>query len=212
MAEYVLHCMAESGNAYKAALMLAFSGSDWEPRFVDYFGGEHRTPGYLAINEMGEVPALQHGDLTMTQSGVILDYLAEQTGMFGPRDAAERREILRWLLFDNHKFTSFTATYRYQFAFVDNPDPGLLGFAKMRMEGAMGIVEKRLANRDFLLGDRLTIADLSLQGYMHYADEFGLGGFPDHPNIRAWVARVMAMEGYRPPYEMMPRGRPASVT
>jgi glutathione S-transferase len=204
MSEYQLHCFGQSGNAFKAAMMLNLSGADWEPRFVDFFNGEHKTPEYLAINEMAEVPALQHGDFVLTQSGVILDYLAEKTGKFGARNDEERREILRWLLFDNHKFTSFTATYRFQVAFVENPDPGLVAFAKMRMEGAMAVVEKRLADRDFLLGDRLTIADLSLQGYLSYDAEFDMAGFPDHPNMRGWIDRVKAMDGWKPPYEMMP--------
>lgn len=207
MAEYSLHCFAESGNAYKAALMLSLSGTDWEARFVDYFNGEHRTPAYLAINEMGEVPALQHNGLTLTQSGVILDYLAERTGRFGPVDHEERREILRWLLFDNHKFTSFTATYRYQMTFVEKPDPGLLEFARGRMLGAMGVVDQRLADHDFLLGKRMTIADISLAGYMYLADEFGMTGFPDHPNLRAWAERIAAMPGWQHPYDMMPGGR-----
>ena len=114
MAEYRLYCFGESGNSYKAALMLALSGADWEPIRVDYFGGETRTPQFREqVSVMGEVPVLLHRGERMTQSGVILDYLAEQTGRFGPRDARERREIWRWLLFDNHKFTSYLATLRW---------------------------------------------------------------------------------------------------
>ncbi|WP_417519860.1 glutathione S-transferase family protein [Minwuia sp.] len=205
MAEYQLHCFGESGNAYKAALMLALSGADWEPLFVDFFNGAHKKPEYLAINEMAEVPVLVHGDRTFAQSGVMLDYLAETTGRFGPRDDDERREILRWMLFDNHKFTSFTATYRFMSTFVKEPDPGVVAFAKGRMLGAMQIVDNRLKDRDFLLGERLTIADLSLLGYMYYTDEFGMTGWPDHPNIRAWTERVAAMDGWQHPYDMMPR-------
>jgi len=113
MAEYTLHCFAQSGNAYKPALMLALSGADWEPRFVDFFHGATRTPEYRALNVMGEVPLLEHRGRTYSQSGVILDYLAETLGKFGPQDNDERREILRWTLFDNHKFTGYTATLRY---------------------------------------------------------------------------------------------------
>ena len=58
MAEYQLYCFAQSGNAYKAALMLALAGADWEPVWVDFFNGGTRTPEYRAINEMGEVPVL----------------------------------------------------------------------------------------------------------------------------------------------------------
>src|SRR5206468_1061950 len=112
-ADYKLYCFAQSGNAYKAALMLAVTGSNWAPRFVDYFGGETRTPAYRAINVMGEVPVLEHEGRQLTQSGVILDYLAERTGHFGPANGDERRDILRWLFYDNHKLTSYTATYRF---------------------------------------------------------------------------------------------------
>ena len=96
MATYVLHCFAQSGNAYKPALMLALAGADWAPRFVDYFGGETRTPAYRAINVMGEVPVLEHGGHRLSQSGVILDYLAEALGKFGP-EGADGREILAGL-------------------------------------------------------------------------------------------------------------------
>jgi glutathione S-transferase len=99
MPEYTLFCFAQSGNAYKPALALQLAGADWTPRFVDYFNGETRTPEYRAtINIMGEVPVLRHRGTSFTQSGVILDYLSETLGRFGPADAAERREILRWLL------------------------------------------------------------------------------------------------------------------
>ena len=114
MAEYRLYCFAQSGNAYKAALMLNLCGADWEPRFVDFFSGhEQRTPEFRQINEMGEVPVLEHEGRTLTQSGVILDYLAERFGEFGSTDVDEQREILRWLLWDNHKLTSYIATLRF---------------------------------------------------------------------------------------------------
>src|ERR1700741_4332338 len=108
MAEYTLYCFPQSGNCYKAALMLQLCGADWKPRFVDFFNGETRTPEYRAkVNEMGEVPVLEHDGGRLAQSGVILDYLASHFGKFGWRDEAERREILRWILWDNHKLTSY---------------------------------------------------------------------------------------------------------
>ncbi|MCL4763706.1 MAG: glutathione S-transferase N-terminal domain-containing protein, partial [Burkholderiales bacterium] len=98
MSEYTLHCFAQSGNAYKPALLLELAGADWQPRFVDYFGGETRTPAWRALNAMGEVPVLEHAGERLTQSGVILDYLAQRFPQYGPRDERERREVLRWLL------------------------------------------------------------------------------------------------------------------
>src|SRR5437660_3850702 len=85
-ADYTLYCFAQSGNAYKAALMLAVTGTSWTPRFVDFFNGETRSPAYRAINVMGEVPVLEHGARRLAQSGVILDYLAENTGKVSASD------------------------------------------------------------------------------------------------------------------------------
>ena len=126
MSEYVLHCFAQSGNAYKPALMLELAGAAWRPRFVDYFGGETRTPAYRAINVMGEVPVLEHEGRRFAQSGVILDYLAGRFPAFGTRDDDERREVLRWLLWDNHKLTSYTATFRFLRTFAKDPEPAVV--------------------------------------------------------------------------------------
>ena len=102
-----LYCFGESGNAYKAALALELSGLEWEPVKVDFFGGETRAPEYRAdINNLGEVPVMIDGDVKLTQSGVIQDYVSEESGKFGGKDSAERREILRWVLWDNHKLSS----------------------------------------------------------------------------------------------------------
>ncbi|MGE5169470.1 MAG: glutathione S-transferase family protein, partial [Rudaea sp.] len=158
-AEYTLYCFAQSGNAYKPALLLELAGVDWTPRYVDYFGGETRTPAYREINVMGEVPVLEHRGARLSQSGVILDYLAATLGRFGPGDDAERREILRWLLFDNHKLTSYTATYRFMRTFVANPDAAVMAEFRKRAEGAWRILDAHLAGRGYVVGDRLTIAD-----------------------------------------------------
>src|SRR5262249_48369337 len=133
MAEYTLYCFAQSGNCYKAALMLALNKADWAPRFVDYFGGETRTPAYREINEMGEAPVLEHQGRRFSQSGVILDYLAERFGRFGGKDADERREILRWLLFDNHKLTSYTGTLRFLMQFAKTGETPVTEFLRGRV-------------------------------------------------------------------------------
>ncbi len=209
MAEYTLHCFAQSGNAYKAALMLELAGADWNPRFVDYFGGETRTPAYRERNVMGEVPLLEHHGLMLSQSGIILEYLAETLGLFGPRDAAERREILRWILFDNHKLTSYTATYRFMRAFVSAPEPAVLAEFRKRSETAWRIVDTHLAARTFIVGERLTIADLSMCGYLYFSDEFG-EDWSTYPALRDWLARIAASPRWKHPYALMP-GHPRPV-
>ena len=210
MAEYTLHSFAQSGNAYKPALALELAGADWAPRFVDYFGGETRTPAYREINAMGEVPVLEHSGRRLSQSGVILDYLAESLGMFGPRDADERREVLRWLLFDNHKLTSYTATLRFLRTFAQDPPPAVLAEFRKRAETAWGILDAQLAGRTYVVGDRLTIVDLSMCGYLFWPDEIGVD-WAAYPNIAAWLARIAATPRWRPPYELLPgHPRPAA--
>lgn len=203
MADYVLHCFAQSGNAYKPALMLELAGAHWTPRFVDYFGGETRTPAYRAVNVMGEVPVLEHGERRVSQSGVILDYLAQSLGKFSARNEDERREVLRWLLFDNHKFTSYTATYRFMRTFGKNADAAVLAEFRKRAETAWGILNAHLDGRRYVVADRLTIADLSLCGYVFWPEEIGVD-WDDYPNLRDWVARLRDEPGWVHPYALMP--------
>jgi glutathione S-transferase len=210
MAEYTLHCFAQSGNAYKAALMLELAGADWQPRQVDYFNGETRTPAYRAINPMGEVPVLQHGDLMLSQSGVILDYLSERYTQFGPRDGTERRELLRWILFDNHKLTSYTATYRFMRAFVDAPNPDVLNEFRKRSETAWGILDTHLRDRSYVVGERLTYADCSLCGYLFFDEEIGVD-WSAYPGIARWLDRIRALPRWKHPYDLMP-GHPRPPT
>lgn len=210
MAEFKLHCFCQSGNAYKVALMLACAGADWEPVFVEFLKGATRDPGWRAsVNEMGEAPVLEHGSRVLSQSGVILDYLAEVTGKFGARNADEKREIWRWILFDNHKFTSYLATYRFLKSLAPQaPDPAVLAFLKGRVDAAFAIVEKHLAAQPFIVGDRPTIADFSHVGYLFYpAEEHGYDFAASHPNIDAWRGRIKALPGWKDPYALMPGER-----
>ena len=203
MADYTLFCFAQSGNAYKAALMLAVTGSNWTPRFVDYFNGETRTAAYRAINVMGEVPVLEHGERRLAQSGVILDYLADKTGQFGPADEHEQRDILRWILFDNHKLTSYTATYRFMRTFVAEPNPAVMEEFRKRAEAAWRILNAHLDGRRFVIAQRPTIADLSVAGYLFFDDEIGVD-WNEYPAVRDWLARIRALPGWKHPYDLMP--------
>jgi len=128
----------------------------------------------------------------------------------GPHvDEAEQQEVLRWLLFDNHKFTSYFATYRFMRAFGPAaPDPAVLAFLKSRIDGAYGIVDKHLSGRDWLVGDAPTIADFSLSGYLFYpAEESGIDVARSHPHIGAWVQRLRRVDGWGDPYEVLPGER-----
>jgi glutathione S-transferase len=203
MTEYRLHCAGVSGNCYKAALMLNLAGCDWEPVIVDYLAGATREQSFRrGINELGEIPVLEHQGRRLSQSGVILSYLAERTGRFGGRDEEEKLEILRWILFDNHKFTSYFATLRFMIGIQKTGETPVTEFLRARAQTAFGIVDAHLTNRAFLLGERPTIADISLVGYLYYREKTGLDRAP-YPNITGWAKRIASLPGWEPPYELM---------
>ena len=208
MAEYQLYCFAQSGNAYRAALMLNLIRADWEPVFVDFFGkAVQRTPEWRAdVNEMGEAPVLVEGDRKLTQSGVILTYLAEKTGLYHTKTEEDRLEALRWLLFDNQKVNGFLGPYRFLRWIITPPgDPKVLEFLKGRIDNNMGIVEKHLAKMPWLVADYPTIADISMCGYMYYpAEEMGFDIPATYPNIGKWLDRIKELPGWKHPYDLMP--------
>lgn len=207
MAEFTLYCFKESGNAYKAALMLNLCGADWQPRWVDYFNGETRSPDYRkSVNEMGEVPVLEFGGNRLSQSGVILDYLAQCFGKFGWKNEEERREILRWLLWDNHKLTSYTATLRFMLTLQKTGETPVTEFLRGRSKGALDILNKHLSTSEFAIGARPTIADISMCGYLFYPEEFGVTWETDYPNIGRWLNDIKALKGWKHPYDLLPSG------
>jgi glutathione S-transferase len=206
MSTYQLYCFAESGNSYKPALMLELCKMDWQPVWVDYFNGQTRTPEYRTeINEMGEVPVLVHGSKKISQSGVILEYLAGETGKFGPNNEDERREILRWMFFDNHKFTSYIATLRFMISLAKTGETPVTAFLRQRFGNALKIVDGHLARQPFLIGNRATIADLSLCGYMFYGEEIPLPLEP-YGHVLGWLGRIKSLPGWKHPYDLIPRG------
>lgn len=210
MAEYQLYCFAQSGNAYRAALMLNLIGADWQPVFVDFFNGETRTPEYRSkVNEMGEAPVLAHRGKKLSQSGVILTYLARRSGKFQPNGEDEELEALRWIIFDNQKVNGFLGPFRFLRNFAKPlGDPAVLAFLKGRIDGNLAIVDRRLAERPYILGSQPTIADISLVAYLYYpADEFGFDIAAQHQNIAAWLDRIKALPGWKHPYDLMP-GQP----
>jgi glutathione S-transferase len=207
MADYQLYCFAQSGNAYRVALMLNLIGADWEPIFVDFFNGATRTPEFREkINEMGEVPVLAHGGRRLSQSGVILNYLVGRSGKFEPQSDDDRLEALRWIIFDNQKVNGYLGPYRFLRTLAKPPgNPAVLEFLKGRIVNNLAIVDKRLAARPFVVGDRPTIADLSLTAYLYYPpDEFGFDIAADYKNIGAWLERIKALPGWKHPYDLMP--------
>ena len=209
---YRLHGFCQSGNSFKVAFLLRALRQPWEAVFVDYMaGGETRQAGWReGVNEMGEAPVLELEDgRRLSQSGAILTWLADRHGAFGGRDADEKYEVLRWLLFDNHKFTSYFATYRFMKAFgAAAPDPAVMAFLKSRIDTVFSIVDKHLAGSPYIVGNEPTIADMSMSAYLFYpAEESGVDAAQLYPHIGAWLQRVRQIPGWADPYEVLPGER-----
>ena len=204
---YRLHGFCQSGNTFKVALLLRVLEQPWDPVFVDFMHGMTRDESWRGqTNEMGEAPVLEDGPRRLTQSGVILTYLAKKHGAYGGSTEDEQREVLRWLLFDNHKFTSYFATYRFMKAFGPAaPDPAVMGWLRGRLDGAFNIVNKHLSSSRFIVGNAATIADFSMCGYLFYpVEESGYEIEQRFPNIAVWRDRVRAMPGWASPYDILP--------
>jgi len=205
---YRLHCFKQSGNTYKVALYLQCAGLPWEAAPIsDFFAGVTRTAEWReTTNEMGEAPVLEVDGRRLSQSGAILTYLAETTGKFAPESPEERYEALRWILYDNYRFTNSYATYRYQKCFAEPaPDPAVLAFLKGRADGAFAVVEKHLSKQPYVVADRPTIADFSLAGYIYYPpEEIGYDIAKDYPAIFAWSERIKSLPRWKAPYDLLP--------
>ena len=204
-----LYCFGESGHSYKAALALQFHGLDWEPVKVDFFAGETRSPEYRSsVNEMGEAPVLVDGDVKLSQSGVIQQYLTDKTGKLGG-EGTEKYEVLRWVLWDNHKLSSFAGIRRFLMNFMpeDKRPADVIAFLQGRLMGAYDILNTHLEGRDWLVGNGVTNADLTCCGYLYYPEPFGFDR-AEWPNIDAWLTRISEQPGWKAPYDLMP-GNPS---
>jgi glutathione S-transferase len=204
-----LHCFGESGHSYKAALALELSGLDWEPVFVDFFNGEGRTAEFRDVNVMGEAPVMVDGDVTQSQSGVIMDYISEKTGKFGGSTAKERREVLRWVLWDNHKMSSQAGVTRFLMNFLpeDKRPAQVIAWLQGRLKTAYPILNDHLEGRNYIVGDGLTNADISCCSYLFYPEPFGFDR-KEYPNIDRWLTNISNQPGWKHPYDLMP-GNPS---
>jgi glutathione S-transferase len=207
MQPYKLYCFGESGNAYKVALYLETNGISWEPVFVDFFNGETKQAAYHGtVNAMGEVPVLICGDQKLSQSGAILTYLSNAHKKNDGKSAEEQQEILRWILFDNHKLTSSIATLRFMVTLKKTGENAVTEFLRTRANGALAVLDGQLAKQPFVIGPRVTIADYSLCGYLFYGEEIPLD-LAQYKNVKAWLERIRDLPRWKHPYDLMPRSK-----
>ncbi|MEM9278417.1 MAG: glutathione S-transferase family protein, partial [Pseudomonadota bacterium] len=188
MADYTLKCFVESGNAYKVALMLTLCQADWTKEWVDFFNGETRSGAFRETNEMGEVPVLidhTQNDLVLSQSGAILLHLSDRFGKFVSENRADELQMMRWMFFDNHKLTSYVATYRFMSRFMKKEGEPETEFLKGRAMSALKVLDVHLQKNDWMAGGQPTLADISICGYLFWPDHIGVT-WDDYSGIKSW--------------------------
>ena len=194
-----LYDFLPSGNGYKVRLLLSQLRRPFRLVELDILKGETRTPEFLAKNPDGRIPLLEFEDgRRLAQSNAIIFHLAEGTP-FLPTDSWERALVLQWLFFEQYSHEPNVATVRFWVHELgrggDKAWAEKIAEKREKGYGALDVMERQLAGRRFLVGERYSIADIALYAYTHVAPEgdFDLGRYPA---IRAWLDRVADQPGH----------------
>ena len=183
-----LYKFKPSGNSYKAHLLLQQLGQPYEAIELDVMAGASRTDAFLKKNPNGKIPTLELDDgRTLWESNAILWYLADGTDFLSD-DPWERAKTLQWMSFEQHNIEVTIAEARFLITFKGKNADDVAERIE-RGHRALGILDAKLADRDFMVGGKYSIADIALYGYTHVAEE-GHVSLADYPNVRAWIKRV----------------------
>jgi glutathione S-transferase len=192
-----------SPNVRRVRLTAAVLGIDLEENRLDFAKGEHKNPEYLALNPNGAVPTLVDGDYVLTESRAIMQYLASKKPESGllPRDEAARADVTRWQFWDASHFSPHLAALAFERLLK-----GMMGMGDpdaRKIEEALGsfrrfgaVLNKRLDGKQYVVGNALTIADLTLASSMMYSQRAEVP-VADFPNVQSWFARISDLEAWK---------------
>ena len=186
-----------SGNCYKLKLICELLALQYDWITVDILRGETRSDSFLALNPNGQIPVCVTDDnAVLTESNAILFYLAQDSA-YWPRDKLSQTRVLEWQFFEQYSHEPSIAVARFIKLYQGMPDARLDEYKNKLKSGyrALDIMEAHLAERDFLVGEHCSIADISLFAYTHVAHE---GGFDlsAYPSINGWISRIEGLPGY----------------
>ena len=199
-----LHDYPASGNCYKVRLLLAQLGREYERVRVDIFAGDTLTDGFGRLNPARETPVLEaDGADPLPESNAILLYLAEGSDFLSD-DPRERAQTLRWLFWEQSEVVPGLAGLRFRFM-TGRLAPDSPGMQRRRAGGqsVLAVLEDHLGDRDFMVGERYSVADISLYAYVGVAGEAGFD-LSRHPAISAWLKRVDETPGFMNDFEPYP--------
>lgn len=192
-----------SPNDRRVRLTATVLGLAIEEKALDFAKGEHKTAEYLALNPNGAIPTLVDGDFVLTESRAIMQYLASKKPEAGllPKDEAGRADVTRWQFWDAAHFSTSCGAVAFQRVFKPMMGMGEPDHAKVE-EGLAGfrryaaVLEKRLTGRTWVVGDQLTLADLTIACSLMYAKQAELP-LAEFPGVQAWFGRVAELEAWR---------------
>ncbi len=192
-----------SPNARRVRLTAAVLGLSLDEQPLDFTKGEHKTPAYLALNPNGSVPTLVDDDFVLTESRAIMQYLAVKAphGELLPRDERARADVTRWQFWDAAHFSPQLGTIAFQKVFkpmfgMGEADPAKVEEALVNFRRFAGVLDRQLDGKQYVVGERLTVADLTFAASLMYArqSEISLAEFP---RLAAWFERMSALEARR---------------
>lgn len=198
----VIYGSFTSSSSYKPILYLSLAQLPFSFRTVNLKTGAQHEPAYRAVNRYGKVPALRHRGLTIVQSNVILDYLARTTGKFEPAAEQDRWQAREWLSWETDAIQNIARVRHFhRFRKVDD---AVMDFFLPEAKASLDFMDKSLSDRDWLVGNACSIADIGCWGRMVFMAEGGLD-IAQWPNVQAWSRRLAAMPGFALPYDLIPK-------
>ena len=192
-----------SPNVRRVRLAAAVLGIELEEKLLDFSKGEHKSPEYLALNPNGAVPTLVDGDFVLTESRSIMQYLASKKPESGllPRDEAARADVTRWQFWDAAHFSPQLGSIVFEKMIkgmmgLGDPDSAKVSESLANFRRFAAVLNQRLAGKQYVVGNSLTIADLTLASSLMYAKQTEVP-VAEFPNIEAWLARITALDGWK---------------
>ncbi len=184
-----------SGHSHRVELFANLAGINFESVFVDLANGEHKQEAFLSLNPFGQVPVMEDGDVVLSDSNAILVYLARKYAPdWMPSGAKEEAEIQRMFSLAAGEVANGPAAARLITVFGAGLDAD-----RAQAVAALGLsrLEKHLDGRDWTVGEKPSVADVSLYSYIAHAPE-GNVSLEEYPNIRGWLSRIENLSGFTP--------------
>lgn len=187
----------KSGHSHRVELMLSFLDLPYEPVDLDMANGAHKTEAYLKLNPFGQVPVIEDNGVTIGDSNAILVYLVSKYGEgdeWMPNNPLSAAEVQRWLSVAAGEIAAGPCSARLVTVFNVDLD---WEHAKSLARNLFNVLEGVLADRSFLAGEVITIADVAGYSYVAHAPEGGVQLDP-YPNIQSWLQRIESYPGFVP--------------